>query len=551
VVEEGRVEAARVSPTNAGLLLNARQCACELGFLTVPEFAELTHRTLDSLVHLEKFHGHLCNWYDTETLQPMGTAFVSSVDSGNLLASLYTLRAGALDLRRKSLLHRCLFSGLRAHWRLLGEQEHLPDSISRLKLPRSSATITAWLDWLPSAESELSAVAATWSRDDDGFWWLNETLRLISAVRTLVRDYLPWMLPDCKQVCDKLGMPVETSGGSLSIDEAISSSRRLANRLAEAHALADDPSHVALAMRLCELLPTAEANLRKLAAELETIEETADRLAEAMDFSCLAHPTRNVLSIGFDTRKQKIEECCYDLFASEARLATFLAIARDELSQQSWLKLKREHSFAYGEFLPSSWTGTMFEYLMPGLWIQSHYGTLTAQAESSCVHVQQAFARRLHIPWGISESGSAEPNDAGDYGYRAFGVPPVALSPEATAGPVISPYSTFLALPVRPLEALLNLHRMQSAGWVGPFGFYEAGDYSTSLRSPAIVREWMAHHQGMSLLAMTNVLHHNIVKRWFHANPIVQANELLLHELPASRAALRKSLKGLTVSPAA
>ena len=190
----------------------------------------------------------------------------------------------------------------------------------------------------------------------------------------------------------------------------------------------------------------------------------------------------------------------------------------------------------------------MFEYLMPGLWMHSHPGTLAARNEASCVRIQRAFARRRRIPWGISESGTARRNDSGDYGYHAYGVPSMALSPDAVAGPVISPYSTYLALGVDPPEALCNLHRMESEGWVGPFGPYEAADYSDSPRTPVLVREWMAHHQGMSLLAATNLLRNNIVKQWFHANAVVQANQLLLDELPASKAALRQSLRR---SPAA
>ncbi len=153
-VEEERFhEAPRVSPTNIGLLLNARQAACELGFLTVPEFAALTSHSLASIARLEKFRGNLYNWYDTETLQALGaTPFVSSVDSGNFLASLYTLRAGLRSLAQKPLLHPHLFSGLRAHWRLMRAQKRLPPALARLRLPRERATIAAWTRWLPAAE---------------------------------------------------------------------------------------------------------------------------------------------------------------------------------------------------------------------------------------------------------------------------------------------------------------------------------------------------------------------------------------------------------------
>ncbi|MGB7267177.1 MAG: glucoamylase family protein [Terracidiphilus sp.] len=552
VAEDGRIEAARVSPTNIGLLLNARQTACELGFLTIPEFAELTNRTLSSIASLEKFRGHLCNWYDTETLSSLGAPpFVSSVDSGNFLASLYTLRSGACDLRRKPLFHRELISGVRRHWQILREQKHLPAPLSHLRLPGRTATMAAWIEWLPSAEIALCNAAATRPRNDECAWWLNETSRRVSAMGTLLRDYLPWLRPEFKPLRRTLGLSINTRQGSHSIEDAIPFAEKLSKIIAAScDVLADSSLHVNLARELSGLLPAAQANLRALAAGLQTIEQNAERLAEAMDFSCLVYPGRHVLSIGYDTAKQEINEYCYELFASEARLATFLAIARDELSQQGWLKLEREHAFAFGQLLPLSWTGTMFEYLMPGLWMHSHHGTLAARTEAACVEVQRAFARRLHLPWGISESGSAQKNDGGDYCYHAYGIPQIALSPGATAGPVISPYSTFLALDADPFEALQNLRRMESAGWVGPYGFYEAADFSSSLRTPTVVRQWMAHHEGMSLLAITNLLHDNVIKRWFHANPMIQASEMLLHELPPSKAALRQKLKAFGAAAA-
>jgi hypothetical protein len=250
-----------------------------------------------------------------------------------------------------------------------------------------------------------------------------------------------------------------------------------------------------------------------------------------------------MLSVGYDVAGQKLHAACYDMLASEARIAAFLAVARGDLPQASWLKLGRVHTRAFGQFLLLSWTGTMFEYLMPALWMRSYPGTLIARTETACVQVQRIFARSLKIPWGISESGFARKDEAGHYQYHAFGIPQTALKIDAAAGPTVSPYSTFLALSVDSVEAIRNLRRMAEAGWVGAFGFYEAADYNQSPESPVIVREWMAHHQGMSLLAILNLLHGNIVQRWFHSNPLVRSTELLLNELPASNAVLETMAK--------
>ena len=182
---------------------------------------------------------------------------------------------------------------------------------------------------------------------------------------------------------------------------------------------------------------------------------------------------------------------------------------------------------------------------MPSLWMRSYPGTLIDQTQKAAVHAQTEFTRGLRIPWGISESGSARKNESGDYHYFAYGIPRLALWFEAAAGPVVSPYSSFLALSVDHKEALRNLRRMDSERWVGPFGFYESADFTASLRAPTLTREWMAHHQGMSLLAIVNLLSGNIVQRWFHANPLIRSAELLLQEIPVNRAVLRAQLKEL------
>lgn len=185
----------------------------------------------------------------------------------------------------------------------------------------------------------------------------------------------------------------------------------------------------------------------------------------------------------------------------------------------------------------------MFEYLMPALWMRSYPGTLIERSLAAAVEIQRHFARAVGVPWGISESGYAQTDDAGHYHYQAFGIPQISLKWDAIAGPVISPYSTFLALGVNATEALRNLHRMENAGWTGAYGYYESADYTASRKKPVLVKEWMAHHQGMALLAILNLLNNNIVQEWFHANREFQANELLMHEKSIRSAILKAELR--------
>jgi len=547
VVEKGCREAPRVSPTNIGLLLNTRQVACELGFITTPEFAALTGSTLRTIERMEKFRGHLYNWYDTETLCPLDKSpFVSSVDSGNLVASLFTLQAGTRALLKKPLLRAEIFAGLRAYLCMLRKAKHLPDVLAHIKPPGNAVGIAEWVAWLPGAQAALAAGAAAAREQHRDPWWIEETLNRVDAVLAVFYRYLPWLLPEFAPLRLLLQLGHGDKPAELTPAYALRFADELQSALTSTRiALPRDPSFQQLAGRLSELLSTALPNLRALSADLEKIERTAERLAQETEFGFLVDPYRQILSIGYEMGKKKRHEACYDLVASEARIATFLAIARGDLLQQSWGKLGRDHTRSHGRFLLLSWSGTMFEYLMPALWMRSYPGTLIARTQDAIVFVQRAFGRSLGIPWGVSESASARKNDRGHYHYFAYGLPSVALWPEAAAGPVISPYSTFLALAVDPPQALRNLRRMESEGCVGPFGFYEAVDYSVSSRKPVLVREWMAHHLGMSLLAIANSLRNDVVQQWFHAHPMIQATEMLLQEIPVNRSVLKARLKDL------
>ncbi|HEY1806428.1 MAG TPA: glucoamylase family protein [Terracidiphilus sp.] len=547
VMEKGWIEAPRVSPTNIGLLLNTRQVACELGFLTAPEFAALTSATLRTIERMEKFRGHLYNWYDTETLLPLDKSpFVSSVDSGNLVASLFTLYAGTRALANKPLLRPEIFAGLRVHFCLLRKMKQLPDALARIRFPGASAGTAEWLAWLLNTQSALAAGDPFEREDDRDAWWIEETLKRIDAVLALFLDYLPWLLPEFAPLRLRLQMGQGDKLAELTPAYALSVAEELKSDLTGTDdTLRGELSLQKLAEHLCELLSTALPNLHSLCTDLEKIERTAERLAQETEFGFLVDPYRQILSIGYEMGKKKRHEACYDLIASEARIATFLAVARGDLLQQSWGKLGRDHTRVNDRFILLSWSGTMFEYLMPSLWMRSYPDTLIGRTQAASVYVQRAFTRPLGIPWGISESASAKLNDRGHYHYFAYGLPRVSLWPEAAAGPVISPYSTFLALGVDPAAALGNLRRMESEGWVGPYGFYESADYSASSGRPVVVKEWMAHHLGMSLLATANSLRNNIVQQWFHAHPMIQATELLLQEIPVNAAVLKARLKNL------
>jgi cyclic beta-1,2-glucan synthetase len=550
VEEETLFEAARVSPTNFGLLLNARQAAVELGFITLPEFIDLTHRSLSAMERLQKYRGHLYNWYNTHTFEPLLPITVSSVDSGNLVASLYTLRTGADELLRRPVLSSALFRGLETHWQLLRLQNSALHDIRELKLPGASAGVYDWCAWViqTAAMPEFQEVHAyTEPSPDEAAWWLHETRMRLEQIASLVRTALPWLLPEYASLRESAETGLNEAGTVPTLETAAAFADQLEHRLARAWATLNTTESGSaqglLVEKLRSELPAARERLQNLAEGVRTASAEALRLAEEMDFAFLADKGRQLLSIGYEVSTGKLHSATYDMLASEARIATFIAVARGELPQQGWFKMGRVHTMAYGRAILLSWTGTMFEYLMPALWMRNYPDTLISRSLSAAVAIQREFARSLGIPWGISESGYGKKDDAGHYHYQAFGIPQISLKWDAIAGPVISPYSTFLALGVEQAEALRNLRRMEGMKWVGNYGFYEAADYSESTSQPIVVREWMAHHQGMGLMAILNALADDAVKRWFHANPEFQATELLLHEKPIRETGLKAEQK--------
>jgi len=564
VEEEGIFEAARVSPTNLGLLFNARQAACEFGFLTAPEYTELMQSSYTTIAKLPMYRGHLYNWYTTDTLEPLTPITVSSVDSGNWVASLYTVRTGTLGLLKRPLLEPRLFAGLDTHLRLLQSLNHVPQRIAALRAPADPTDMNAWVAWVFAPETKAAfedLQPYTEPSLDELRWWSNETRARIHAIQTLVRNYLPWISPEYAGLEESLherliveptqqtSRPkvVAPGPGGLEAAPAAAAADRFAlpalketpqfvdileQRLNRPRPMPESGETAALLEKLRAELAGAKQNTTKLVGNLHMVSAEAGRLADNTDFAFLVNKDRLLLSIGYEFATNKVHWACYDMLASEARIATYIAVARGELSQQGWFKMSRVHTQAYGRSVLLSWTGTMFEYLMPALWMRSYPDTLMSKSLYGAVAIQRAYGHEHGIPWGISESGYAEKTDQGHYHYQAYGIPQIALKWDATAGPVVSPYSSFLALVVEPPAAIENLRRMAKEGWTGPWGFYEAIDFMQGKNKPRPVREWMAHHQGMCIVALLNLLNDNIVQQWFYENTQMRAVELLLHEKP-------------------
>jgi cyclic beta-1,2-glucan synthetase len=538
VQEQPPAIAARISPTNLGFLLNARQVACEFGYLTLPEFAQQTLRTLATVAALPMYRGHLFNWYDTRNLQPLPPLFISSVDSGNLMASLWTLQQGCLASLRKPLLQSSLFEGLLDH--VLALEELGLCTRKQLGIDDSDVLKDEWLESvmnLSDAFDDVRTAASSCKGSSNAHWLVAESSRRLQAIQQTVRSYVPWLLPEFAALRKDpaLNLPL-TDKISLELLPAYVDQIQL--RISQAAALLVSSEHRLQCEQLREMLAEARANAARLVRDIRALaSETAD-FAAKMDFGLLLNRRRKLMSVGFDVESGQLHPACYDLLATESRTAIFVAIAKEDIPQQSWFLLGRAHTLDRGRPVLLSWTGTLFEYLMPTLWMRSYSNTLLERTRVAAVRAQQGYAAGKGIPWGISESACYRLDEAGNYQYHAFGLPKLALSKTEINTVVISPYSTLLALTTDPRGAIRNLRRMAELGWIGSYGYYEAADYSSArhrLWHPhQLVRCWMVHHQGMSLLALANFLKDNIVQRWFHDNRRVQATELLLQEKPVA-----------------
>ena len=529
--------AARISPTNIGLLLNARQVACEFGYLGVPEFAEQTLRSLSAITGLRKCGGQLLNWYDTRTLEPLAPFFVSSVDSGNLLASLWTLRQGSLDRLHRPILQSCLAEGILDNLRVLAAVRAFPRSqLSRFaRRIRTDDWLRAVLELPEALFQRADAIFAKSERNAQAKWFLEETRLRLSSLERTIRDYAPWRLPEFRELRENPAINLKLLD-TIALEQLPEFIGRLGAQLDSLPSGRPPESPETAAAALRELLPAARTNTLRLITELQAIAGQSGDLADAMDFSFLLNSRRKLVSVGFDVESKHLQPACYDLLATESRTAIFLSIAKEDIPQESWFLLGRAHTLEKGSPVLLSWTGTMFEYLMPALWMRSYSNTLLDRSRVAAVRAQQAYATHQGVPWGISESAFFKLDESGNYQYHAFGLPQLALHKTEIQGLVISPYSSFLALDIDPPGVLRNLNRMCEMGWFGSHGFYESADYSSPRRfwqeRYRLVHCWMAHHQGMSLLATANFLLGNVVQRWFHSDPRVQATELLLHEKP-------------------
>ncbi len=485
----------RTSPTNMGLALLANLSAYDFGFISAGQLIERTAHALQTMKSLERHRGHFYNWYDTQTLKPLPPLYISTVDSGNLAGHLLTLRAGLMALPDQKILGAQWFDGLADTLRILEKATRgaCPAQFTQLHMnldsrPTSLAAIRLCLGQLLASATEV-VESLDPNLESQAKWWADAFMR------------------QCRNALDELA--VSRVGGV----EAVPTLRELA------------------ALELA--FPAASEYARARIADIESLAAECGDLAR-MEYDFLFDKARNLLAIGYNASERRRDASYYDLLASEARLCSFVAIAQGQLPQENWFALGRLLTTFGGEPILLSWSGSMFEYLMPLLVMPMYENTLLDQTCKGAVEQQIAYGNKHGVPWGISESGYNTIDAHLNYQYRAFGVPGLGLKRGLAEDLVIAPYASALALMVAPEKACANLQRLAAAGLEGRYGFYEAIDYTPSRvprgQSAAVVRSFMAHHQGMSFLSLAYLLLDRPMQKRFESDPSFQATTLLLQE---------------------
>jgi cellobiose phosphorylase len=540
----------RTSPTNMGLAFLANLSACDFGYISAGQFIERTEKALRTMAGLPRYRGHFYNWYDTESLKALLPMYVSSVDSGNLAASLLTLRAGLLALPDEKLLGARLFDGLEDTFLVLSDVVGTPKPAALARMEKDLKAARALppdstLKTVRESICGLAASAAEVVRDlpavpeSDARWWAGA---FEAQCRAALDELTLWLPP----------AQLPTLPGSVLKNvpylNSIPTLRQLACLDDELPPLAREQI---VSLGSAEEQQTLDAftglviesslRARERIAALVDLASLSGELARQMEWEFLYDRARHLLAIGYNVDEGRRDESYYDLLASEARLSSFVAIAQGQLPQESWFALGRLLTVAGGEPILLSWSGSMFEYLMPLIVMPTYEHTLLDQTCKAAVARQIDYGRKRGVPWGISESGYNMIDGHLNYQYSAFGVPGLGLKRGLAAELVIAPYASALALMVAPEEAARNLETMASSGFLGKYGFYDAIDYTPAHlprgQANAVVRSFMAHHQGMTLLSLAYLLLDRPMQKRFESDPAFQATVLLLQErLPKATA---------------
>ncbi len=530
----------RTSPTNIGLSLLANLNACDFGYITAGRLIERTANTINSMKKMERYNGHFYNWYDTQTLNPLLPKYISTVDSGNLAGHLLVLRQGLLQLPRQKIIPGKLFEGLRDTFRVLTDVL----AKNKIKLPEQ---LTIDLDTICNAgltnlyeikklQEEITKTftpflqSPTDPPNSETDRWKRLLLQQLEQINQHLLLFTPWfLLPSAPPDFNHSSAPDANATWNQYIQRSTELKAEVLDRQKENIPPDQTPWFDKMAFALTNSIQQAS----RLIADAGSLAQQCNELAD-MEWDFLYDKPRRLFAIGYNVQEHRPDTSYYDLLASEVRLCIFVCIAQGKIPEDSWFALGRLLTSMDGNPILLSWSGSMFEYLMPLLVMPTYENTLLDQTYKAAVHCQIIYGKRTGLPWGVSESGFNMIDAGSNYQYRAFGAPGLGLKRGLAEDAVVAPYASVMALMVAPEKAYENLELLAKKGIEGKYGFYEAIDYTPARLPPgqssAVVHSFMAHHHGMSLLSLAYLLHDKPMQKLFESEPQFQASLLLLQE---------------------
>ncbi len=558
----------RTSPTNIGLLCLATSTAHDLGYVSSLEFVERQELTFSTLSKMAKFRGHFFNWYDTRTLDPLTPQYISTVDSGNLAGHFIAVRQACIEFPDTKLFDQRIIDGLTdtigaifQEAQKLGTTRQRTEVVTVSQLRNEITSCQLLLDGGPRSNlvewqllfqallkhvSEIEDIVSALAHEhgDKEFkelrWWLGAFKHEINFCLRDLDSLAGWTRLLAKQPQTESEKGSETAWTAISdlllaIPTIAEIPEVCDKALVRISALPNDSGTTPVELKqLTTALEQSSGVAGNLLSRLSRLAKQSEDIADAMDFTFLFDLERKLFTIGYNVSSLRADNSYYDLLASEARVASFVAISKGDVPQEHWFRMGRQLVKVNGGRSLISWTGTMFEYLMPLLVMRNYPGSLLNETYQAVVKRQIEYGKERKIPWGVSESAFNVRDIHLNYQYGPFGVPGLGLKRGLMEDLVVAPYATMLAAEIDPHAAMNNLRRLEREGAFGPYGYYESIDYTAERlpqnQSHVLIRAFMAHHQGMSLVSLGNVLQDDRMSLRFHTEPAVQATELLLQE---------------------
>ncbi|MBA3602754.1 MAG: protein ndvB [Parachlamydiaceae bacterium] len=541
--------AQRTSPTNIGLWLIALVNAYDFKYITSDDLIDRSLATVDELKKLEKYEGHLLNWYNIQTLDPLFPRYVSTVDSGNLLACLWTVKQALLEMISNPIIPKKVFQGIVDACGLLSETYHSPE-IEAFCIQLNKADTGNLSEFILTIQNALLDIENL-SAESINSYWRNQIKKQLESWNLLISRYFSWVTIINALNAENFSkidpqalfwknevFAWKPSFEMFATNDILPSLFQL---IAAAHK-SDVSEIVVWGKQLNEAVSNAQWFAGEKVGIIKDILKTIEQFSAEMSFKFLYSDERKLFSIGYNVDEKRLDNSYYDLLASEARIASLVAIAKEDVPLEHWWALGRVYSSLDGHKILLSWGGTMFEYLMPLIFNKHYPDSLLGEACRSAVISQISYGEKRGIPWGISESAFSAIDTHKIYQYRSFGIPGLGLKRGLEEDLVISPYSTVLALMVDAKSALENLKILSDkkhAKYMGAYGFYDAVDFTRRV-SPkgergVVIYVYMAHHQGMILAALNNLLNNDNISTLFQKDPrMCGINSLLYERIPTS-----------------